>query len=81
MGILDSINNGKSTLHTFNGAPVKSLGMVKLAVQADFYHLVTFHVMDVPTPHNAILGQNWLHKMRVVPSTYHLLPSTPLQMG
>lgn len=42
-------------------------------------HLVTFHVMDCLTPHNVILGQNWLHKMKVVPSSYHqlLCYSTP----
>ncbi|KAB2628975.1 hypothetical protein D8674_033770 [Pyrus ussuriensis x Pyrus communis] len=26
-----------------------------------------------PTPHNAMLGQNYLNKMRIVPSTYHQL--------
>ncbi|KAM1019080.1 hypothetical protein ACFX2I_040520 [Malus domestica] len=59
MGILDSINKGKTTLHTFNEASVRSLGTVKLADQAKPYnHLVTFHVMDYSTPNNAILGRN-----------------------
>lgn len=31
--------------------------------------------MDCPTPYNAILDQNWLHKMMVVPSSYHKLLS------
>ncbi|KAM2451813.1 hypothetical protein ACFX1W_009217 [Malus domestica] len=63
---------GNTTLHTFNGAPVQFLETMKLMVQAKSYnHLVTFHVMDCPTPHSAILGRTWLHKMKVVPSIYH----------
>ncbi|KAB2600509.1 hypothetical protein D8674_042977 [Pyrus ussuriensis x Pyrus communis] len=42
-----------------------------------YNHLVTSHVMDCPTPHNAILGWNWLHKMKVVPSCYHQLLCYP----
>lgn len=62
------------TLHTFNRAPVQSLRIVKLAIQAEPYnHLVTFTVMDCPTLHNAIISRNWLHKMKAVFSTYHLL--------
>ncbi|KAB2625773.1 hypothetical protein D8674_017433 [Pyrus ussuriensis x Pyrus communis] len=44
-------------------------------------HLVTSHVMDCPTPHNAILGWNWLHKMKVVPSCYHQLLCYPALGG
>lgn len=80
MGILDSINKRKTTLHTFSGALVQSQKIVKPAIKAEpSNHLVTFHVMDCLTPHNVILGQNWLHKMKVVPSSYHqlLCYSTP----
>lgn len=48
--------------------------MVKQAVQVEPYnHLVTFHIMDCASPHNAILGRNWLHKIKVVLSSYHQL--------
>lgn len=72
MGILDSINKGKITPHIFNKAPVRFLWTMKLVGQVEPYnHLVTFHVMDYSTPHNAILGRNWLHKLKIVPSSYH----------
>lgn len=73
-GILDNINKRKTTLHTFNGALVRSPITVKLAVKAEpSNHVVTFHIMDCPTPHNVILSWNWLHKMKVVQSSYHQL--------
>lgn len=51
MGIIDCLNKGKMTLHTFNGAPTRFLGTIKLAVQVEPYnHLGTFHVMDSSTP-------------------------------
>lgn len=33
--IMDNFNLSKTTLHTFNGAPVWSLKIVKLAVKAE----------------------------------------------
>ncbi|RXI04862.1 hypothetical protein DVH24_039136 [Malus domestica] len=56
MGILDNINTGKTTLHTFNRALVQSLGMVKLGVQVDFYHLVTFHLYPLENRVSSING-------------------------
>ncbi|KAB2621075.1 hypothetical protein D8674_037654 [Pyrus ussuriensis x Pyrus communis] len=56
MGILDSIDKGRTTLHTFNKAPVRFLGTLKLMVQVEAYnHLVTFYVMDCSTPYDVIL--------------------------
>lgn len=51
---------------------------MRQTVQAEPYnHLVTFHVMDCPISHNAIIGRNWLHKMQTVPSSYHQLLRYP----
>lgn len=59
MGIIDSNNKGRTTLHTYNRAPVRSLGTIKLAIKVEpFYHLVTFHVMNCSTPRKAIIGWN-----------------------
>ncbi|GAY49647.1 hypothetical protein CUMW_120740, partial [Citrus unshiu] len=33
--------------------------------------LTDFLVVKATSPYNAILGRQWIHKMRVVPSTYH----------
>ncbi|KAB2626198.1 hypothetical protein D8674_017858 [Pyrus ussuriensis x Pyrus communis] len=49
MRILNNINKGKTTLHTFNGASILS---------RTYNHIVIFHVMDCPTPHNAIIDRN-----------------------
>ncbi|KAB2622392.1 hypothetical protein D8674_024574 [Pyrus ussuriensis x Pyrus communis] len=38
MGILDNINKGKTTIHTFNGALVRSVRTVKFAFQAEPYN-------------------------------------------
>lgn len=72
MGILDTTNKGKTTLHTIKGTHVHPLGTLKLTIQAEPYNLlVTFHIMDCSTPHNVILVQDWFHKMIVIPLTYH----------
>jgi hypothetical protein len=38
-------------------------------------------VVDLPSPHNIILGRPWLHMMRAVPSTYHQLERYPIPAG
>ena len=48
----------------------------------DPYNVITdFYVMDVPSPHNAILGRPWIHMMRVITSTYHQLLCYPTREG
>lgn len=38
---------------------------------------MTFHVMDNPSPYNAILGREWLHIMGKVPFAEKILPRYP----
>ena len=48
------------------------LGDINLLVYAAGVNLdITFVVLDSPSPNNVILGRPWIHKMRVVPSTFH----------
>ncbi|KAM1529990.1 hypothetical protein EV2_019748 [Malus domestica] len=57
--ILDNINKSKTLRHTFSRTFVRSLGMVKLAIQDELYtYFVFYHVIDCVTPHNAIIRRN-----------------------
>jgi len=59
-------------LYGFDGTEARSSGSISLSVRVDPYNVITeIYVIDVPSPHNAILGRPWIHMMRVVPSTYH----------
>lgn len=59
-------------LVSFSGAPVLPLGRITLLVTTGTQTInVEFVVVKVPSPYNAIVGCNWLHKMEVVASTYH----------
>ena len=56
----------------FNGATTTFQGDVVLPVQADPVTLsIQFLVVKDLSPFNAIMGHAWLHRMKVVPSTYH----------
>ncbi|KAB2606248.1 hypothetical protein D8674_005965 [Pyrus ussuriensis x Pyrus communis] len=58
MDILERINSRKSTIQTLNRTPLSTLGMIRLMVQTKpSKHLLTFNVMDNPSPYKAILGQ------------------------
>ncbi|RXH83897.1 hypothetical protein DVH24_013142 [Malus domestica] len=47
-----------STIQTLNGTPLITLGTVRLMVQMKpFKHLMTFNVMDNPSPYKAIFGR------------------------
>ena len=59
-------------LYDFDGIEACSSGSISLPVRADPYNVITeFYVMDIPSPHNAILGRSWIHMMQAVPSTLH----------
>ena len=62
----------KTSLHAFNGAKVKPLGMVVLPVYAaDRVIMVKFLVVDTPSAMNVIMGREWIHAVRCVVSTLH----------
>ena len=61
-----------TTLVFGNGAGDKSMAVINLATYAaGINQTFTYHVMDCPSPYNAILGRPWLHQMKAVPSTLH----------
>jgi len=61
----------QSHLYGFDGNETCSPGTISLAVRADPYNVITkFYVVDVESPHNAILGRSWLNMMKVVSFTH-----------
>ena len=73
MGYLPSaLENPTRLLSDFNWATTNSLGDVVLSVQDGLVTLnVRISMVDYLFPYNAIMGRAWLHKMKVIPSTYH----------
>nr|XP_023876335.1 uncharacterized protein LOC111988777 [Quercus suber] len=61
-----------SSLVSFEGRSVISMGMIRLPVQtgSDVVE-VDFIMVDVFSPYTAILGKPWLHTLGVVSSTLH----------
>ena len=66
------LNSEGRILSGFNGATTTMLGDVTLPVGAEpVTQWVLFLVIKDLGPYNAIVGQTWLHSMKVVPSMYH----------
>lgn len=73
---LSTLENPSRVLFEFNRATTVSLGDVVLPVDVGLVTLnVRFFIVEDLTPYNAILGQSWLHKMKVISSTYHKMIS------
>ena len=73
---LSALENPGRLLSSFNGATTTSLGDVMLLVQASPITLnVRFLVVDDLSPYNAIMWRAWLHRIKVIPSTYHKMVS------
>ena len=67
-----ALENPVCLLSGFNGATTTSLVDVVLPVQADLVTLsVRFLVINDLSPYNAIMRHAWLHKIKVIHSTYH----------
>lgn len=77
MGFISSIlENPGRILSGFNEASTTSLGNIILPIQVGPITLnVQFSVVEDLSPFNAILGRTWLHRMKVIASTYHQMIS------
>jgi len=72
----------QSHMYGFDRNETHSSGTVAIPVHADAYTIIMeFYVVDVESPHNAILKRSWLYMMKVVPSTYHQLVQYPTPTG
>ena len=69
---LDKLNSACRILSRFNGATTLTMGDIALPVKAGLVtQQVLFSVVKDLGPYNAIVGRDWLHAMKAVPSTYH----------
>ena len=73
MGIKEKeIRPIKTSLHSFNGAEVKPLGVIVLLVNAaDRIVEVKYLVVNTPSAMNMIMGREWIHAVQGVVSTLH----------
>ena len=56
----------------FNGATTLSVGDITFSVKVGpVTQQVLFFVVEDLGPYNVILGRDWLHAMKVIPSTYY----------
>ena len=56
----------------FGGAIESTKGYVQLALRVDLIVALTrFHVINLEVSYHILLGQSWLHKHHLIPSTYH----------
>lgn len=79
---LSALENLGRILTSFNGASTVSLGDVILPNQAGLITLnVRFSVVKDLSPYNAFMWQVWLHKMKVILSTYHEMVSYLTEAG
>ncbi|GFS32499.1 hypothetical protein Acr_00g0023020 [Actinidia rufa] len=68
----DQLKPVRAPLVEFNAQAHWPLGTVSLKTRAGFQELMTeFVVVDIPSPYNAIVGRDWLHRMKGVASTLH----------
>ena len=79
---LSALENIVLILTSFNGASIVSLGDVILPVQVGPITLnVRFSIVEDLSPYNTIMGQVWLHKMKVISSIYHQMVSYLIEAG
>ena len=66
------LNSAGRILYGFNEATTATLGDVTLPAKVGpVTQRVLFSVVEDLGFYNAIVGQTWLHSMKVLPSTYH----------
>ena len=66
------LNSTRRILSGFNGTTTTTLGDITLLVQVGpVSQQVLFSIVEDLGSYNCIVGKNWMHSMKVVPSTYH----------
>ena len=56
----------------FAGMQEHTIGSIQLVLRVGpIVALTKFHVIDSAVPYHALLGRPWLHRHKLVPSTYH----------
>ena len=83
MGLGESdLANFTSPVFGFSSESTTPLGKTTLPVLAGSVNLQTeFIVIQAPSPYNAIMGRDWLHRMKAIPSTLHQKLRFPTKDG
>ncbi|XP_060195061.1 uncharacterized protein LOC132624273 [Lycium barbarum] len=82
MGLTEKIIPAARTLSGFNMSNETTKGVIDFPVEAGGVIKVTkFYVIDDDMRYNKIFGRPWIHDMKVVPSTLHLLLKFPTLKG
>jgi hypothetical protein len=76
------LDNFSSPVFGFSSESTTPLGKTTLPVLAGPINLqIEFIVIHGSSPYNAIMGRDWLHRMRAVPSTLHQKLRFPIEDG
>ena len=76
------LSNFTSPIYGFSGEPTVLLGKTILPVLAGPINLQTkFIVVKTSSPYNSIMGHDWLHRMKAIPSTLHQKLRFPTKDG
>ena len=60
------------TIQSFNQVGQKAIGSISLKVEiGELYSKALFHVIDVDTSYNVLLGCPWVHIYGIIGSTLH----------
>ncbi|KAF6168018.1 hypothetical protein GIB67_011403 [Kingdonia uniflora] len=82
LGLVDSIKALTTTITGFNGFKESATGEITLPIQAGSETtFVKFLVIDAESKYLGILGRNWLHSIKAIPSTYHFAIHFPTDHG
>ncbi|KAL0362105.1 UNVERIFIED_CONTAM: hypothetical protein Scaly_1165700 [Sesamum calycinum] len=68
---IDERSNNHLMIQVFNQGGQRAVGIIKMQLtMEDMVSSALFHVIDVKTSYNMLLGRPWLHENAVVPSTW-----------
>ena len=78
----DKLSSFTSPIYGFSGEPTVPLGKTILPVLVGPINLQTeFIVVKAPSPYNTIMGCDWLHRMKAIPSTLYQKLRFPIEEG
>ncbi|CAA0830179.1 Unknown protein, partial [Striga hermonthica] len=68
----EELGNSRLMIQGFNQRGQRALGIIRLRLlMEDMESTAMFHVIDIKTSYNMLLGRPWLHENGVFPSTWH----------
>ncbi|XP_070026125.1 uncharacterized protein [Nicotiana sylvestris] len=69
---MNELSESRVMIQGFNQGGQRAIGAIKLGITIeDMQSSAWMHVIDAKTSYNVLLGRPWIHKNKVVSSTYH----------